>query len=331
MKFTQHAALAIVLAQVSPAWSQDTPIFHFFGDSALEQGNYQILLNLTCADFTDYYCGPDGLHRDSNGPVWVEFLGLDVKAAAARPESYGGLNHAISGAHMSSRGEDVFNFPTGVTRQVADWRAAVLSGVLPTNADDVFVIQAGGNDFIIGFEEGMPLEKVGMGIVEDAIANVQALVEGGARSIVVWEVETVDYVGYLIGEEYDDLRANVREVVDGTNSSLRNALAALQTDFSDDVKVITIPHRALVEYMETHARELNFTNGINYCLDFSDGTLCSADLTVQNTYMLFDQVHLTTSAQKVEAAWFEAYIQRDLGVVLSESWKQYDFNIINNP
>jgi hypothetical protein len=53
---------------------------YFFGDSDLEQGNFQVLAQTVGADHPPYSCGAV-LCRDSNGPNWAEYLSSGVLPA----------------------------------------------------------------------------------------------------------------------------------------------------------------------------------------------------------------------------------------------------------
>ena len=81
------SAAAIVIA-TSPAAAQSD---FFFGDSDLEQGNFQIIGGLTPDDRAPYYCA-GGLCRDSNGPVWAEYLSPGVQPV----RGWGLQPHSIS-------------------------------------------------------------------------------------------------------------------------------------------------------------------------------------------------------------------------------------------
>ncbi|MGY0603697.1 MAG: SGNH/GDSL hydrolase family protein, partial [Paraglaciecola chathamensis] len=112
---------------------------HVFGDSLSDTGAFTALAPDFCPDPPYADC------RFSNGPVWVEHLATDLGVSATTAYA-GGTNWAIGGQRTdnlfadSNFGGQLFNY-LGSAGGMAD-------------ADALYVIWAGGNDFLQNDPDG---------------------------------------------------------------------------------------------------------------------------------------------------------------------------------
>lgn len=310
------AALAILTAPAAAA--PVDPLFYFFGDSSMEQGNASVLTGR--GENPPYWC-QDGLCRDSNGPVWVERLGLAVDPVLATDGRYDALNFAVSGAHMTTRGDPDIGAATGVASQVERFADMVRRGELPAVApDDVFVIQAGANDFLYRLGEGDTADAIILDLVAAAASNVAALAEAGARRVMVYDVLPLDLVPGLP----DAQRAPLREVVEVANTLMRDALADL--DLARGTVVTPVAYRPLADWIFANARALGLPILDRSCYDIDTDALCSTDPDTQNRRLFFDHVHLSTRAQEIEAAWFRNALRDAHGLTLEGGGRDFDFD-----
>jgi hypothetical protein len=197
-----------LLAATTPVLAAGpAPHDYFFGDSDLEQGNFQIIAKQGAADRAPYYCA-SGLCRDSNGPVWPELIHPGVHVDLAASPGDPALNFAVSGAHMTERGDPDLPVPTGVVAQVARFAALQDEGLLTVRPEDRFFIHAGTND-LIRLIDGDDGDTVKADIVEAATANIATLAARGAKTIVIADVQPVQYLPLLAGTELQGFRGAV--------------------------------------------------------------------------------------------------------------------------
>jgi len=285
------------LSETPAAFSQSPPVqaqHYFFGDSDLEQGNLQILTGADEADFAPYYCF-EGLCRDSNGPVWVEQLGLDISAALSGLQGADGLNFAVSGGHMTDRG-DVEG--SGVSAQIALFSDLVQSRLISVNVEDRFFIHAGANDFTRLLTGEAP-ETVAQDLWNAAEQNVQTLAALGARTIYVAEVQDVSRLPMLNGVDAQ-LRGAVAGLAAEINAGLDARLEALS---SGSLNIVQVRQNAFLDYLEDNAQSLGFDAPFDApCFD--GASLCAADRAGQDRHVFFDDNHYGARAHALLGQWY---------------------------
>ncbi len=280
------------------------PHDYFFGDSDLEQGNFQIIAGQTAADRTPYYCA-GGLCRDSNGPVWPELFHPGVQAALAAKPDAPALNFAVSGAHMTERGDSDLPAPTGVVTQIARFAAFQDSGEVIVHPQDRFFIHAGSNDLIRLLQGDAP-NLVKTQIVEAATANVATLASRGAKTIVLAQVQPVQYLPLLAGNENQGLRDALGGFIADTNAAMKASLARVKPILAAGTNIVVMDQTAFFERLRSHYAELGFTKIDTPCYDAAAGTLCATDPTAQNHYAFFDTNHFTAAGHALLADWYRA-------------------------
>lgn len=290
------SALA-ALSETPAAFSQTAPVtaqHYFFGDSDLEQGNLQILTGADEADFAPYYCF-EGLCRDSNGPVWVEQLGLDISAALSGLQGADGLNFAVSGGHMTDRGDLE---GSGVSAQIALFSDLVQSGQITVTAEDRFFIHAGANDFTRLLDGETP-ETVAQDLWNAAEQNVQALAGLGARTIYVAEVQDVSRLPML-----NSVDAQLRGAVAGLAAEINAGLDARLAALSDgSLNIVQVRQNAFLDYLADNAQSLGFEAPFNVAC-FDGATICANDRAGQDRHVFFDDNHYGARAHALLGQWY---------------------------
>ena len=277
--------------------------YYFFGDSSMGQGNFSAIVGEVGEDHFPYSSN-NGHARDSNGLIWVEMLGRDVDIIFDDSQTAKNKNFAISGAHMTRSGDsdlDDAGVESGVLRQTEIFGELVTNGGLPVNSDDVFFIQAGGNDLLDRLRTD-DRDVIISDIAQAAASNISTLVAVGAKTIVLSEVESIDYSPQFT--DLPDLKAQMAEIMVQTNDEMLKAVKAL--DFGDDVNIVMMKHTEFVSYVTTNANKLGFDVIDRVCYDDDAETLCSTNKAEQNRYIFFDDLHLTEAAHRIEAQWFSA-------------------------
>lgn len=290
--------------------------FYLFGDSGLSMGN----LYITYPHFTgDPRYSRDGLiHRESNGWVWPEYMlngdvrtSLDPTATSRNWNfSFSGANSGLLGVGIFPDGTEDYFAPTGVHVQLDMFDAMRQSTGLTISPDDVFFVGAGANDY---FNRGafVPLEQITADLVADTATSVERLVETGAKYIFVEPVPDFDIAPQFI-ELDPTTRGLVRDMTATARDLQANRIAALQKTLPDDVTIVSLRIDGAVYYMQDKALELGFTNLSDPCIA-PDASICSDDLDAQNQYIFWDHLHLTTKAQKVQARYYQAFMDAGFG------------------
>ncbi|QHL89644.1 hypothetical protein GVO57_00930 [Sphingomonas changnyeongensis] len=300
-------------------------VLYVFGDSDSDQGNLARLRGERAADRPGYFC-PDDLCRDSNGPVWAERLGRPVAPLlAAGPAVPGrGINFAVSGAHMTARGEpDVL--PSGVTVQIDQFAALVAGGRIRPAADDLFVIQAGTND-LLRLAEGDAPEAIGGDIVSAASGHVRRLAGLGARTLAVAEVAPVQYLPMVAGAELAPLRAALTGIVGGVNDALAMTLADMRGDLPAGTNIVLIRQQAFFDWLAANHGALGLAPLDRACID-ADGRLCAPDTAAQDRFVWFDSNHLSGSGHALYARWVQATLDGASGAAAAQTAQLPDLAI----
>lgn len=302
------SALGTALLFAPPARAQND---YFFGDSDLEQGNYQILAGLTAEQRAPYFCG-GGLCRDSNGPVWVERVAPEVVPVLAATMPLASLNFAVSGAHLTSSGDAALPVETGVVRQIAQFGDLQDAGAIRIGAGDRFFLHAGTND-LVRILEGEPVATVQSAIVTAATANVMTLAARGARTIVVAKVQPVQYLPFLGGVELTELRGLAAGTVAATNTGLVASLTQLKSTLPMGANIVLVDQPAFFEHLRRDYARLGFSSFDKACFDPATGSLCSTDPAVQNRHVFFDGNHLSAAGHGLLADWYRATLRAASG------------------
>lgn len=302
--FTRQPLIAIVAAMLSasPAVAQND---YYFGDSDLEQGNAQVIAGQTAQDRAPYFCAGE-LCRDSNGPVWAERLTPGIEASLAASEPYTSLNFAVSGAHMTERGDDALPVATGVSTQIVMFGALQDGSSIVVKPTDRFFIHAGTND-MLRILQGDDPALVQADIVMAAQNHVAKLAARGARTIIVSQVQPVQNLPFLAGDDLAGLRNQAAQFVAATNGELVASLGSLRRpSLPDGTNIIMIDQPAFFENLRANYTKLGFSNFETACFDPATGSLCSTDPAQQNRHVFFDSNHLSAAGHSLLADWVRA-------------------------
>lgn len=82
--------------------------------------------------------------------------------------------------------------------------------------------------------------------------------------------------------------------------------ASLDAECLDD----NVPINKLFDHILANGPALGFNVLDRACYDDETGALCSSDPAVQNSYLFFDRLHLSTRAQQLQARYYEALIDQ---------------------
>src|SRR5437667_2846352 len=267
--------LALPLVWLLAVWTAFAfDAIYAFGDSLTDTGNNP-------APDTIYYQG-----RYSNGPLWIEYLSTQL-GLAYNPAN----NHALSGGETS------------------DALAQVRQFTAPANSSrSLFVVWAGGNDFIHNFSKGVD-DTFWNNLIAQSVANlsnaVSVLYADGARAIVVPNQVDLSRIPLVVDSGLrflPQLQVYLRGKVEQFNGSLGAALAAIG-QAHPDLQLITPNVYARFNDLLANLISNGFTKADPDAL--TDTQLTDKSFTGPGKdYVFWDSIHPTTKAHKLIAQWF---------------------------
>jgi phospholipase/lecithinase/hemolysin len=265
------ACLLAWLFAASPAYAFDA--IYAFGDSLTDTGNNP-------AVSSDYYQG-----RYSNGPLWIEYLSIQL-GLVYQPTN----NFAESGGETS-------NALAQVQRFVAP----------PNPSRSLFVVWAGGNDFIHNFGQGLN-DTFWSNLVAQSVGNlsnaVSVLYADGARLVVVPNQVDLSRIPLVRDSGYPALvQTYLQGKVEHFNASLAVALTNL-AQTRPDLQLVAPDVSAKFTDSLANLTAYGFTKADPDALD--DIQLTDKSFTGPGKdYVFWDPIHPTTKAHALVAQWFE--------------------------
>ncbi len=267
--------LALPLVWLLAAW----PVVAFdaiyaFGDSLTDTGNNP-------APGTNYFQG-----RYSNGPLWIEYLSTQL-----------GLAYDPANNHAQSGGE------------TSDGLAQVRQFTAPANSSrSLFVVWAGGNDFILNFRKGVD-DTFWNSLIAQSVAHlsnaVNVLYADGARVIVVPNQVDLSRIPRVVDSGLPflpQLQAYLRGKVEQFNGSLGAALTAIE-QANPDLELITPDVYARFNDLLANLINNGFSKADPDAL--TDAQLIDKSFTGPGKdYVFWDSIHPTTKAHALVAQWF---------------------------
>lgn len=283
--------------------------WYFFGDSSIGQGNFSAIVGERGEDFTPYSSN-NGFERDSNGLIWAELMGRDVDIVLDPDQNSSNLNFAISGAHMTRGGDLVpFGVETGVRVQTEEFAALVDGGILDIENDDVAFMIAGGNDFLDRLDAGEDADLISAEVANAAAENVAELANAGIRTIVISEIQPLQYSPMFAGD--DAAKSSLDELMDDANEEMFDTIAG--TTLPSDLNLVTMKYENFLSYMTSNATALGFTQTDVVCYNGDADTLCSTDVDEQNRYVFIDELHFSEGGHRLAAQWWKSTLNAASG------------------
>jgi thermolabile hemolysin len=259
------ALLAFIVAVWIHASQSSTPAvrnLYVFGDSLSDTGNVFQSTNGTYPPNPPYYQG-----RYSNGPVWVEYLAVDL--AVDRQQI---TNAAYGGA---TTGTDRKNGVPGLLTQV--------QRVNPTQPtpQDLYILWAGANDYLTGtMDSAIPVRNL-----SQAVAT---LVKNGAKNILVANLPDL---GNLPATRNEPYAKALSLLTISHNQALAKALQELEQQ--SQVKVLTLDAHKLYQDAIANPAKFGFTNVTSACV--AGSTVCQDP----NQFLFWDGIHPTAATHRI--------------------------------
>ena len=266
------AFVLVALFWAAPAVRAFDAIYAF-GDSLTDTGNKP-------APAPDYFQG-----RYSNGALWIEILSVQL-----------GFDYAAANNYAESGGE------------TADALAQVQRFVAPTNTPyGLFVVWAGGNDFIDNFAQGTN-DSFWSGLIAQSVANlsnaVTVLQADGARVILVPNLVDLSRIPLVLDKDVPAaVQTYLHDKVDEFNTALSAALMSI-AQANPDLQLITPDVHARFDELLANLNANGFTKADPDAL--GDPQLTDKSFTGPGQdYVFWDQFHPTTKAHALVARWFQ--------------------------
>ncbi|MBE9220421.1 SGNH/GDSL hydrolase family protein, partial [Dolichospermum flos-aquae] len=248
-----------------------------FGDSLSDTGNaYQ-------ASGNTFPPPPNYQGRLSNGLIWIDYLARNLQFTDQSIE-----NFAFSGANTGV--SNTFGQITvpGLLTQIQQFKT--LNTATPVGKDGLYVIWAGGNDFL-------NLATNPTQAITNAVTNISSaittLAELGAKEIVVGNLPDLGATPLSIANNNVD---NARLISIGFNAALTQALTNLEPVLNVDLSLVDI--FGLSAAFQANPASYNFTN-------ITQPLITATNPVDPNQYAFWDDFHPTTKLHQLVTGTFE--------------------------
>jgi len=243
-----------------------------FGDSLSDMGGRFARSNGDWPPSPPYYLG-----RQSNGPVWVEYLNESLDLAPLQSSMNGGSNYAFIGAETGAGTTDgVPNMGEQVTQ--------FLSGDVPADGD-LFVFWGGPNDLAAGqLDVSIP--------VENLISHVSTLADVGAKRFLFANLPPL---GQLPATRSTFLSGIIDNATNIFNDLLDTRTDQIEAELGLDIRVVDI--HSLFENALNAPEEYGFLNVTDGALNETTGVVVGNP----DDYLFWDSAHPTTRAHMLVA------------------------------
>ena len=262
-----------------------------FGDSNSDTGN---VFNLTGSRWppSPYYLG-----RFSNGPVWVEQLGISNL-----------INYAYGSATTDN------NLVTGITQYNTVVPGVRQQIVMYQNNTDltkvnfartIYVVWVGGNDYYFN------LTLSPSTVVNSLINGINDLIRIGAKYLLILNQPPLQAYPALLGANMDSY---LSAITLQHNANLSNSIQMLQSNFSN-IKFYLSDVYSLINNILINGSlyGINNTNNCWYTLNSSVIPLC----TNPNNYLFIDEYHFTTHVHQLIADQAQKLFSTSKGIIQS--------------
>jgi phospholipase/lecithinase/hemolysin len=241
--------------------------------------------------------------RFSNGPVWVEYLASDL-GINYNPQN----NFAFGGATTGLDNIGVPGLP-GLHQQINSF---VIANT-PADPNALYIIWASTNDYIKYFFGEVPDPTQ---TVTNISIAVESLVAVGAKDIMV--VNQPDLGKFPITGGNNQTSIELSNLISTHNYKLTISINLLEQQLSSDVNIIGLDVNSLLNRMIAHPQEFGLTNARVSCIA---GNLSVVSINpptqsvncTPDTFVFWDQLHLTTATHKIIAQLAYSALKKETG------------------
>ncbi|MDZ8223478.1 SGNH/GDSL hydrolase family protein [Nostoc sp. ChiVER01] len=263
--------------------AQNNDEIYVFGDSLSDIGNVFNATGKIIPPSPTYFNG-----RFSNGPIWVEYLALDL-GLKLNPNT----DFAYGGATTGSKNIGIASLP-GLQQQINSFTLANPSA----NPNALYVVWAGTNDYLDYFFDAIPNPTQAVNNLSMAVTSLAAV---GAKNFVIVNLPDLGKFPVTGGNNQDS--SLLSTFINAHNSSLTKNLSFLSQQLSPDINIIPLDVNSLFNRIIAAPKEFGFANVTESCV----GDLSVVPINVPkklvvcepDKFLFWDQVHPTTSAHKL--------------------------------
>lgn len=256
--------------------------FFVFGDSLSDIGNLFAKTIRLVPQSPPYFEG-----RFSNGPLAVETLAQSLGLPLSLQ-----TNFAIGGARTDRTNNGDFGLVRfgGLLTEIDSFQDQAVE--LGAGAEDLYLVWAGGNDFLNLISNPADPTAVVTAAVANIVTAVQALATAGAKNIVV--VQTPNFGRVPLSLEAGQLQ-NLTQISIAFNTALATALTQFEQAASNK-NIILTDLFATIESIAQNPTAFGFTNTTSPLKDTPGGN--------PDQFFFWDDVHPTTRGHSVFADVF---------------------------
>lgn len=264
-------ALGVTSAEALPSFDS----MYVFGDSLSDNGNISALtLGLFPGD--NYFEG-----RFSNGPTWVELLGLELNAYAV-PEvtsflggTENGINYAYGGATSGSVNVGLPGVLPGLSQELTAFNADFPGAT--ADPDALYVVWAGANDYL----SVINLDPIS--VVANVIGAVETLYDKGARNFIVPNLPDLGLIPRNLGGQWQEAYSFLSRY---HNDYLAWQISELEAN-APDIEIVDLQVDDGIAFILENSELFGLTNVTTPCL--VGDTVCAAP----NEHLFWDDIHPT--------------------------------------
>jgi phospholipase/lecithinase/hemolysin len=286
--FSWLAALALcLLSGARSAEAASYPAIYIFGDSLSDAGNDWQLTLRRLPQSPPYSHG-----RFSNGPIWIQQLGIALGISTLKPSLLGGSDYAYGGAQSgptSVHTVSAIDLPT----QLAQFEA----NVSHPNSGALYVLWIGANDlFDILSKNLAPSDQAHA--IGDVIRNEEVFVTtialNGATHLMVPTAPDLGVTPTITSQGAAASKA-ATALSQQYNAQLISRMQFLASLYGLDLTIVDT--FSLIDSAVADPRHYGFTNVTAPCWTGSytnpQGGLCALGEAAQNKYLFWDRIHPT--------------------------------------
>lgn len=295
-------ATLLSVALMHPA--HGLPVFsamYVFGDSLSDNGNISAV---TLGQIPS--SPPNFQGRFSNGPTWVEILGLEMGtyavpvATSFLGDTSGGINFAFGGATSGTTNVGLPGVLPGLQQQLDSFDDFFAGGADP-NA--LYVVWAGANDYLSAVDLN-PISVVG-----NLVGVVNGLYDRGARNFIVPNLPDLSTIPRNLGGAYEDAFAFLSVF---HNEYLRFQISELEQNLGG-IEIVDMQVDDAFQYLLSNPAEFGLTNTTDACL--SGATPCSNP----NQHVFWDDIHPTVLGHFILSEFAKISLNEHFGGPLADS------------
>ena len=279
------AAMLLAIPVKAAAFST----IYAFGDSLTDAGNvWKATLR------TEPLSPPYSQGRFSNGPVWVQDLGVALGINTIKPSLLGGTDYAYGGAESGPTSVHDIS-PLDLPAQLVQFKA----NVAHPKSDALFVLWIGANDLFDMLSKNLTASQTSHAI-SDVMRNEEAFVTAiallGTTHLMVLTVPDLGVTPDITSEGATAAKA-ATALSAQFNETLTSRMQILALLYGLDLTIVDT--MSLIDAAVANPAQYGFKNVTKPCWTGSftsrDGSLCAKGMTAQDRHLFWDKIHPTAA------------------------------------